>query len=100
MTGYDAGESESRKEQGMSLAEAVKHSLVLGAREIAVTIAERTGTVTADDVGREMEKSGLGSLGPAAGSLFKDDRFAFTGNYVKSSKKSNHSRLLRVWKLK
>lgn len=100
MTEYDAVASEDAKKRGMILAKAARYPLLVAAREIALTIAKSKGTVTADDVGREMEKQGIDSLGPSAGIIFRDDRFEFAGTFRKSEKKKNHSRLLRVWRLK
>ena len=100
MTEYDAIASEDAKKRGMILAKAARYPLLVAARDIAFAIAKVKGTVTADDVGREMEKQGLGSLGPAAGSIFNDDRFEFSGEFLKSMRKNSHLRLLRVWRLK
>ena len=72
------------------------------ARRVAVQIAKRRvdRTVTADDVGRVLkEVYGIDTLGPAAGSLFKTKDWEWTGQWRKSKRVTNHSRMLRVWRL-
>ena len=72
------------------------------ARKVAKQIALRRKdrTVTADDVGRVLkEVYGLDTLGPAAGSIFKTNDWEFTGQWRKSKRVTNHSRMLRVWRL-
>ena len=97
---FDEFEAQQEKERGMEKAAKAREELLFTARDIAVKIAKAKGTVTADDVGKEMHRLGYNLLGPAAGSLFKLEIFEFTGEFVESSKKSNHGRLLRVWRLR
>lgn len=88
------------KEEGMQRAAEPRESSLDLARYIAVEIATKKGIVTADDVGKELAARGCRDLGPAAGHLFSDKRFVWTGEFTKSSRKTNHARLLRVWRLK
>ena len=97
---FDFAESEARKKDGMDLAAINKADRLEFAREIAVGIARQNGQVTADDVGDRLQELGLDSdwLGPAAGSLFCGHQWTFTGTRVKSKRKRNHARELKVWK--
>lgn len=98
---FDAAASEARKLRGMETAAAARETDLDKARAIAREIASRHGTVNADEVGQMLfTKHGIKTLGPAAGSLFKGGEFEMTGDYVKSTRKKNHSRLLAVWRLK
>ena len=96
---FDPMESAARKREGMAVAAAARPCDLEIARNIARSHAELHGTVTADDVGRKLQLSGI-DLGPAAGSIFKTAEWVFTGDFKKSARKTNHSRLLRVWRLK
>lgn len=99
---FDRIESERLKREGMK--QAADNSASLGyARMVAKHIAftRRPYIVTADDVGAELERRGYsGNLGPAAGSLFKGPEWEFTGQRIRSTRKSNHARELKVWRLK
>ena len=97
---FDAAESRRRKERGMALAADAVPTLLDRARHLAVGVAVRKGAVTADDVSEWLEQQGLPDLGPAAGSLFRGPEWEFTGRFVQSTRKTNHARLLRVWRLK
>ena len=68
------------------------------AREFAETFARVNGTVTADDVRKQLIVNGY-TLGPASGSLFRTKKFMWTGGYVKSTHPRNKGRLLRVYML-
>ena len=98
---FDQDISEQRKQDGMKLAAVNQLSNLELARSIAFDICQRRGTVTADDVGEVLfNDHGIKSLGPSAGSLFTDGRFLFTGVRVRSSRKKNHGRELKQWRLK
>jgi hypothetical protein len=100
---FDLPEGERLKESGMAQAEDAfcRRKLIADARKIAVEIAERKGSVTADDVFAEMEKRNLNPelLGNAAGSLFRGKEFVFFGDWKKSARVTNHARMNRVWYL-
>jgi hypothetical protein len=97
---FDAEESERLKQLGMAAAAGNnKAALDLG-RRIARALGRQFGCVTADDVGRILKRDyNIASLGPAAGSLFKDPSkcWKWTGDWRKSARKTNHSRMIRVW---
>lgn len=88
------------KELGMRTAEDNALSVLEIAREIAREICRSKGVVNADDVGILMKsRHHVDTLGPAAGSLFRGKGWVFTGNWIKSKRVSNHSRMLREWRL-
>jgi hypothetical protein len=94
MNDYDLQRAIRLKNAGIERAAGNRAELLSEARRYAISIAKLKGTVTADDIGR----AGF-ELGPAAGAVFKDPRFKWTGEFRKSAKVKNHARLLRVWKL-
>ena len=98
---FDAARSEAAKEQGMASAAIARAELLDRSRVIARTIASMHGEVNMDMVSMEMERIGLdpNALGPAAGNVFRGDEWVFAGRFVKSARITNHSRLLRVWRL-
>jgi hypothetical protein len=96
---FDAIESADRKEASLSKLESA--GLLALARIVARQLAERWGTVNADHVGHEMkERYDIDSIGPAAGALFRGAEWEFTGQRVLSSRVSNHSREIKVWRLR
>jgi hypothetical protein len=97
---FDAAESRRRKAHGMAIAEDAADSLLTRAREWARLHAMRWGEVNADDVSQCLELTGEPELGPAAGALFRGREWVFTGRFVQSTRKTNHARLLRIWKLR
>ena len=96
---FDEDLSDKLKEEGMARAEANAETPLQLARWSAKSIARDKGVVNADDVGRRLQWHGIDSLGPAAGSLFKGKEWEFTGNWVKSKRITNHSRMIREWRL-
>lgn len=99
---FDWAESNRKKAVGMALASESRAELLEIARNIAREIGATGSDVDADMVGQEMERRGYSveSLGPAAGSIFKGREWEFTGRRVRSSRKSNHGRELKVWRWK
>ena len=97
---FDAAESRRRKKWGMAVAEDAADTLLTRAREYARECAVRWGEVNADDVSQWLEQTGKPDLGPAAGALFRGREWVFTGRFVQSTRKTNHARLLRIWKLR
>lgn len=96
---FDAEESERLKRLGMQAAAGNnKAALDLG-RRIARALGRKLSKVTADDVGRILKRDyDIKSLGPAAGSLFKEKgRWKPTGERRNSHRKTNHGRELKVW---
>ena len=58
-------------------------------------------TATADDAARGFVKYGLDAnlLGNAAGALFSNGQWEFTGQWKKSNRVTNHAHQNRVWQL-
>lgn len=104
---FDAMDKEAgkrKKKEGMDTAASHKSALLQEVRaamhKLALSRPERTAD--ADDASDWLIANGRGesALGPASGSLFKDANWVFTGIWVNSRKISNHSRMIRVWRLK
>jgi hypothetical protein len=96
---FSAIESAELKEAALAKLESAE--VLALARIVARGHAERFGVVTADDVGKVMKDyHGIDSMGPAAGALFRGPEWEFTGQRVLSSRVSNHSREIKVWRLK
>lgn len=98
---FDRKRSDRGKDSGMRSAAASRNEVLEKARDIAMGIAMLgDGTCNADDVGKRLyELFDIKTMGPAAGSLFKTEDWEFTGVWVKSTRASNHSRMIRVWRL-
>jgi hypothetical protein len=92
-----------QKELGMEQAASAKNKLLAQCREAckqaALGRADRTGT--ADDSAAFLVSIGMApdSLGNAAGSLFREDCWEFTGRMEPSTRASNHRHINRVWEL-
>jgi len=71
------------------------------ARDIAEDLARAgNGCCNADDVGKVLkDQYGIPTLGGAAGSIFRGKQWEFTGEWIKSVRKSNHNRMIREWRL-
>lgn len=91
--------SQQLKELGKQAATESRQADLQTARLIAYWHAYQHGTVTMDDVRPVLETLDI-ELGPAAGSVFNDTHFVFTGSRVLSEHRANHARELKVWKLK
>lgn len=103
LTLFDYAESQRRAEIGIGIAADQNASLCIKAREIAVELCRKQGTVTMDDVQRELvarKVCGIKDLGNAAGGVFRDRRFEFTGRRIKSARIHAHSNEIKVWRLK
>lgn len=101
---FDLAEGERLKEVGILQASDMtsRRFLLEKAKEVAHWICRNAGDVTADDVYREMEIRGYSPdlLGNAAGAIFRGEEFEFTGQWLKSSRATNHARMNRVWRVK
>ena len=97
---FDAAESRRRKAHGMAIAEDAADTLLYKARRFARSYANYWGEVHADHVSEWLEQTGYPDLGPAAGSLFRGKEWEFTGRFIQSTRKTNHARLLRIWRLR
>jgi len=100
-TEFDRKESETRKETGMAQGADAdgKPEMLEQARDIARELCQLHGETHADAVGLLMnERHGVATMGPAAGSIFKVG-FTFTGRRVRSDRKTNHAREIKIWRL-
>ena len=100
---FDYAESQRHAAVGIAVAAENNASLCVRAREIAVELCRRFGTVTMDDVQRELvarKICGIKDLGNAAGSVFRDRRFEFTGRRIKSARIHAHANEIKVWRLR
>jgi hypothetical protein len=98
---FDLKQGEALKKQGMTRAEhRRKTELEYGkfiARKIALEDPNRT--CDADRVQMILIDQGI-DLGNAAGMLFREKgEWQWTGEFMKSARKTNHARLLRIWRL-
>ena len=104
MKHFDLQDGRDLRDAGKLLASAKRSYVLSYARMLAVTIAKSRpdSCVTADDVYRQLALLGHDGnlLGNAAGSLFRGDRWEFTGQRKQSVRISNHARWIMVWKLK
>lgn len=99
---FDGQRSEQLKRDGMALAADNAGQYLDLARQIAreIALAHPNQECDADKVGRILKRRhGIDTLGPAAGSLFRGKEWEFTGRWVKSKRITNHSRMIRVWRL-
>jgi hypothetical protein len=100
---FDFFESERRKRLGMK--DAAENETRVDdldfARNVARCLARQNPDreCYADQVGEILDQEGI-ELGPSSGSIFKGSEWEFTGKRIKSSRKSNHARELKVWRLK
>jgi len=99
---FDARRSEKLKAEGMAIAADNARDYLEIAREIAreIALAHPRQECDADRVGRVLKRRlDIETLGPAAGSLFRGKEWIFTGQWVKSKRITNHSRMIRIWRL-
>jgi len=101
---FDPVASEAAKTEGMTLAADNKAGLLALARDIAkrAALAKSSRTASADDVTEAFVAQGIpaGALGNAAGSIFTEECWEFTGLRIKSKRVCNHAREIKVWRLK
>ena len=104
---FDLSASEEAKREGKRRAErsgpAWNLHLLDAARGVARILARTNGEVTADDVVKHFQDSGIdltAKIGNAMGSLFKGREWEWTGKFVKSARVHAHANLLRVWRIK
>ena len=99
---FDLDEGERRRDRGKADVAQSRETLLRiargFAREIALSRVERD--CTADDVARMLIHHALPLLGNAAGSLFNQTEWEFTGEWRASERASNHGHQNRVWRLR
>ena len=98
---FNGKRSEQLKQRGLDLAADNAVKALATARVIAKDIARVFGTANADEVGGVLKRVyGIDTLGPAAGSIFRGKEWEFTGNWIKSTRITNHGRMIREWRLR
>jgi hypothetical protein len=94
----------SLAEAGMAFAIAKRSDLVddvrVRVRALALGRVDRTATADDVDIALADLKRTHAELGPAAGAIFRDGCWRFTGQWQASNRDSNHGRPVRVWSLK
>lgn len=85
------------KEAGMKLAAEKNKTALLAAREMAVYLAEKHGSVSIEDVREALPQLPTGNF---LGSVFKGGLFEFTGEWETAKHKGSHGRPVRIWRLK
>ncbi len=101
---FNVDDGRTLRDAGRALVASNRSYLLSYARMLAITIGKQRPDrcVTADDVYRQLALLGhdMALLGNAAGSLFRGDRWEFTGQRKQSVRISNHARWIMVWRLK
>jgi hypothetical protein len=82
------------KERGQQSLE--RHPWLKVARRMAMLICRQHGTATSDDLHRVMAKPPHDNC---YGVIFKNKRFAPTGERIRSTRPEAHGREIRVWRL-
>ena len=95
---------EALKEEGQARAESTRAEIVEAARDLAkeIALSRVDRCITVDAVYSVLQKQGynIKILGKAAGCIFKDSCWEFTGQYKRSERVSNHAREVKIWQLK
>ena len=99
----DLGAAIEQRGLGMARAAAAgdNRKMLALSRDVAEEIARLNGVVTSDDVRYRL------NLAPSnkrdsqnwMGSIFRDSRFTWTGDYVNSKIRRNHAAPIKVWRL-
>ena len=94
---FDAAKSDAAKTRGMAIA-AADNEVLAKAQEVALWLGRHGKAISADDVYHSLVILGIkpSQLGPAAGSIFKGQGWKCVG-WVKSTRVSNHARMIRSW---
>ena len=104
MKAFDLAGGMALREAGKHLAASKRAYVLSYARTMALAIAKSRPDrcVTADDVYRQLALLGhdMALLGNAAGSLFRGNRWEWTGQRKQSLRISNHARWIMVWRLR
>ena len=88
------------KHSGIERAAAAVPDWLKEAKRIAQNIGQTNGECCADDVNRVLlELYGIESIGPAAGSLFRNKKlWSCTGRVCRSHRVKSHAGKLYIWK--
>jgi hypothetical protein len=99
---FDGAASGEAKRAGMAQAAEAKGRLLAYARGLAreIACARPSREVTADDVQAALVEAGVSvhALGNAAGSLFAEPCWQYTGRWEMSKRVHAHRNPLRVWR--
>jgi hypothetical protein len=99
---FDAVAANDAKELGKSSAAGVSYrmGILAEAQEIARSIGKRTRYCNADQVYEELVRRGrdIKLLGNGAGSMFAGKEWEFSGEWIKSTRITNHGRMIRIWR--
>ena len=89
------------REEGMARAATNQQEMLELSRDVAEEIARSNGVVTSDDVRYRLNLAPSNNLCSQnwMGSMFRDPRFTWTGDYVNSKIRRNHAAPIKVWKL-
>lgn len=98
---FDPPRSREAKQAGMALAAANRDDLLVTARRLAHQHPRAREGITADDVVEQLVRAGydVHSLGNAAGSLFRESCWHWTGARRRSARIHAHANELKVWRL-
>jgi len=91
---------EAAKKRGMAKAANANEEMLGWARFMAVELCRGGHTTTVDAVRDRICNHPRFSPGNWMGTIFNDHRFVATGEFVRSTHKGGHRRMVRVWKLK
>ena len=84
------------RDQGIASLE--RHGWVDSVRGVAEAFCRVRGTATTDDIHSVMNAEPPPHPN-CWGALFKDKRFVWTGDWVRSQRPEAHARMIRVWRL-
>lgn len=96
---FDSVASEAAKERGMKRAADRRSKALEYARSVAKNLARIHGEISADHVQKILLAEGI-ELKNAAGSLFRDPAFEWTGRFTKSDRENAHRNRLMLWRLR
>lgn len=91
------------KTMGMDdAAQAVPTALEVARQAVLEAARQGNGTASADDAYKGLLAFGYVAqdLGKAAGSIFAQKKWKYTGRRIRSARVSNHGRAIRVWRLR
>ena len=99
---FNIEEARQRRDRGMAIAANHNEDGLLIARGVALEIANSDPNQECDS-DRVMkvlwDRYGISSIGNAAGSIFREAHWEFTGRMVQTTKKTNHGRRVMIWRL-
>jgi hypothetical protein len=101
---FDQKAGEDAKAKGMVRAATCRNAILAQARDAVrrKALSRPDHIATVDDAYLWLAKMGkdAGSLGNAAGSLFRASEWECLPVWAPSRRKSNHARMVRVWRLR